>query len=124
MHLGLVGSERGSQLERFLGSEPFRALHERTPILVGGDLNDVWGTLGERHLFPRGFRRGGPPVATFPAPLPVRPLDALFVRGDLHVQRVASPLRTALTRHASDHLPLVADFSLIGGPPRTSSFPR
>jgi endonuclease/exonuclease/phosphatase family metal-dependent hydrolase len=124
MHLGLAGSERGAQLERFLASEPFRALHDRTPVIVGGDLNDVWGSLGERYLLPRGFRRSGPLVNTFPAPLPIRPLDALFVRGDLHVHRAASPLRTLLTRQASDHLPLVAELSLASGPPRASRPPR
>lgn len=112
MHLGLVGSERGQQLERFLASHPFQRLHERTPIVVGGDLNDVWGTLGPRFLVPSGFRRAGPLENTFPAAFPVRPLDALFIRGDLVVHRSAHPLRTGLSRQASDHLPLVADLSL------------
>lgn len=112
MHLGLVGSERGLQLERFLSSEPFQRLHERTPIVVGGDLNDVWGTLGPRFLMPQGFRRAGPLANTFPAAFPVRPLDALFVRGDLAVHRSAHPLRSGLARQASDHLPLVVDLSL------------
>jgi len=120
MHLGLVGSEREAQLTRFLASEPFRKLHERTPIVVGGDLNDVWGSLGPRFLEPRGFRRAGAPASTFPAALPVRPLDALFVRGDLFVTKAALPVRTTLTRQASDHLPLVADLSLRADPRRRS----
>lgn len=112
MHLGLVGSERGRQLERFLASEPFRRLHDRTPVVVGGDLNDVWGSLGPRFLAPRGFRRAGGLEPTFPAAFPLRPLDGLFVRGDMHVLRAARPVRSALSRQASDHLPLVADLSL------------
>jgi endonuclease/exonuclease/phosphatase family metal-dependent hydrolase len=123
MHLGLVGSEREQQLERFLASAPFQRLHERTPIVVGGDFNDVWGTLGDRFLAPRGFRRAGPRANTFPAAFPVRPLDALFVRGDLYIQRAAHPARTALTRQASDHLPLVSDLSLHRDPSRGSRHP-
>jgi len=123
MHLGLAGSEREQQLERFLDSAPFRRLHERTPIVVGGDFNDVWGTLGERFLVPRGFRRAGPRANTFPAPFPVRPLDVLFIRGDLHVQRAAHASSTTLTRQASDHLPLVADLTLRSDPSRRSRHP-
>jgi endonuclease/exonuclease/phosphatase family metal-dependent hydrolase len=121
MHLGLAGSERGEQLERFLASAPFQRLHDRTPIVVGGDLNDVWGSLGERFLVPRGFRRAGPLANTFPAAFPVRPLDALFVRGDLRSHRLAHPTNTVLTRQASDHLPLVADLTLERDPSRSSA---
>jgi endonuclease/exonuclease/phosphatase family metal-dependent hydrolase len=113
MHLGLAGSERALQLERFLTSEPFRGMHEHTPVIVGGDLNDVWGTLGPRFLVPRGFRRAGPLASTFPAALPVRPLDGLFVRGDVRAERPARPVKAGLARTASDHLPLVADLSLV-----------
>ncbi len=123
MHLGLAGSERGLQLARFLECAPFRRLHERTPIVVGGDLNDVWGTLGPRFLMPEGFRRAGPLANTFPAPFPVRPLDALFIRGDLHPARTAHPSRTPLTRQASDHLPLVTDLLLRSDPTRRSRHP-
>jgi endonuclease/exonuclease/phosphatase family metal-dependent hydrolase len=71
MHLGLAGSERGQQLERFLACEPFRRLHERTPIVVGGDLNDLWGPIGPRFLVPRGFTRAGALSNTFPAAMPI-----------------------------------------------------
>jgi endonuclease/exonuclease/phosphatase family metal-dependent hydrolase len=111
MHLGLAGSERGLQLERFLAAHPFRGLHQRTPIILGGDLNDVWGTLGPRFLQPAGFSRAGSLVPTFPAWLPVRPLDGIFVRGDAHTVQAGS-IRAKLARAASDHLPLVADLSL------------
>jgi endonuclease/exonuclease/phosphatase family metal-dependent hydrolase len=123
MHLGLAGSERGRQLETFLASEPFSRLHERTPIVVGGDLNDLWGTLGPRFMVPRGFARAGQLANTFPAAMPVRPLDGMFVRGDLHAVRT-HVWRSELTAQASDHLPLVADLELKGaGVRRTSSPP-
>ncbi len=109
MHLGLAGSEREQQLGRFFECEPFRGLHGSTPVIVGGDLNDLYGTLGPKILEPRGFRRMGPRTSTFPAFLPLRPLDGIFARGPVHY-------RTAHIEHpelgrASDHLPLVARVS-------------
>lgn len=107
LHLGLAGSERKQQLARFLESHPFHRLHHRTPIVLGGDLNDVWGTLGPLLLEPAEFRRAGALARTFPAVLPVRPLDGIFVRGDLEVIECGTS-NHPLARAASDHLPLVA----------------
>jgi endonuclease/exonuclease/phosphatase family metal-dependent hydrolase len=112
MHLGLVGSERGQQLERFLSSQPFAHLQRRTPIVLAGDLNDVWGSLGPRYLVPAGFARAGSLINTFPAALPMRPLDGVFLRGDVHGRHTSVP-RSKLAKQASDHLPLVADLDLI-----------
>lgn len=111
LHLGLSGIERKIQLKRFLESHPFVGLHHRTPILVGGDFNDVWGTLGRKLLAPAGFRGVNRPVQTFPAWGPLRPLDAIYVRGDVTLHHVHHA-RTALARRASDHLPLVADLRI------------
>ena len=111
LHLGLVGSERALQLQRFLASEPFKGLHQRTPIVLGGDLNDVWGTLGPRFLQPAGFARAGALANTFPAAFPVRPLDGIFIRGDLRV-KTCHPCRSQLARQASDHLPLLVVLDL------------
>jgi len=116
MHLGLAGSERALQLERFLKSEPFARLHHRTPIVVGGDLNDLWGTLGPRFLNPSGFVRAGELDNTFPAWLPVRPLDGIFLRGDARAVATRTP-KDALTRLASDHLPIVAEVELRAAKP-------
>lgn len=113
MHLGLTGSERGLQLERFLASQPFAHLQRRTPVVLGGDLNDVWGSLGPRYLVPAGFGRCGSLINTFPAYLPVRPLDGVFVRGDLRTRGISVP-RSSLAKQASDHLPLIADLDLVG----------
>lgn len=111
LHLGLSGRERQRQLLRFLECHPFERLHQRTPIVVAGDFNDVFGSLGKRHLAPTGFRTMPQRIRTFPAYAPVRALDAIYVRGDLvlhHVQRA----RLRVARYASDHLPLVADLEL------------
>ena len=93
-------------------------------MVLGGDLNDLWGTLGPSFLNPAGFSRAGPLARTFPAWLPVRPLDGLFVRGDVRV-RHAGPARGTVARQASDHLPLGAElearlFSRVEGVPANS----
>lgn len=111
MHLGLREQERRIQLDRFFASEPFARLHARTPIVVGGDLNDVYGSLGNKRLLPAGFRPMPRAPRTFPAFAPLRALDAVFVRGDLQIRRVARG-QVAIARRASDHLPLIVDLEL------------
>ncbi len=111
LHLGLSGSERATQHERFLECHPFAHLHKDTPLVVGGDFNDVWASLGQRFLEPAGFVRACKLVPTFPAALPLRPLDGLWVRGAIRVVS-AHPVRTGLATSASDHLPIVADLEV------------
>ena len=123
MHLGLARFERRIQLRTFLDSHPFSSLHHDTPVVVGGDLNDIYGRLGEL-LRPAGFRGPGAErdelaaarginkrPATFPAWGPVRALDAIFVRGSVDFLKLAR-CETDLSRRASDHRPLVADVRL------------
>jgi endonuclease/exonuclease/phosphatase family metal-dependent hydrolase len=111
VHLGLAGSERHQQLHRFVHSPLCAHLSPHTPTIVGGDFNDLWGTLGTRHLLPIGFERAGNLVNTFPSALPLRPLDALFYRGNLRLVHSAIG-RANLARMASDHRPIYADFVL------------
>ncbi len=111
LHLGLREADRRSQLVRFMDEHPFAGLHQRTPIVVGGDFNDVWGTLGPELLLPAGFRGPLARRPTFPAFAPVRALDGVYVRGDVVLGEVL-PGKTALARSASDHLPLVAELEL------------
>ncbi|MBA3393974.1 MAG: endonuclease/exonuclease/phosphatase family protein [Deltaproteobacteria bacterium] len=110
MHLGLARYERKLQLQMFLDSHPFAHLHHETPIIVGGDLNDVYGGLGDL-LAPVGFRGIERRPLTFPAWGPVRALDAIFVRGDLDFMRLAR-CDTDLATRASDHRPIVAEIRL------------
>ena len=110
MHLGLARYERRRQLRMFLDSHPFQNLHHDTPIVVGGDLNDVYGGLGEL-LAPAGFRGIERRPLTFPAWGPMRALDAIFVRGAMDFVRLAR-CDSELARRASDHRPLVADVRL------------
>lgn len=123
MHLGLARYERKRQLQMFLDSHPFSHLHHDTPVVVGGDLNDVYGGLGQL-LAPAGFRGPGaePPgprrpgeairrPLTFPAWGPLRALDGIFVRGAVDFVRLAR-CDSDLARRASDHRPIVAEVKL------------
>lgn len=112
MHLGLSGGERKIQLQRFLDSNPFKGFNERTPVIVAGDFNDVWGTLGKKLLLPAGFRGMNRPLRTFPSYAPVRALDSVYVRGDIELYGVQRA-QVVLAKRASDHLPLIADIELL-----------
>jgi endonuclease/exonuclease/phosphatase family metal-dependent hydrolase len=110
MHLGLSGIERRLQIKRFLTCEPYTRVRGRTPIVLAGDLNDVWGEIA-RQVAPAGFDGAQRPISTYPAIAPVRALDAVYVRGDVGLAHIFRS-RLDLARRASDHLPLIADVEL------------
>jgi len=114
VHLGLAGFERIVQMRRILCSDVIQHVHKNTPVLVAGDYNYVWGTLGRRVLEPAGYNAACGQRRTFPAVLPVRPLDRVYYRGDLQV-RSSFASRTIAARQASDHLPLIVDFQWDAG---------
>jgi endonuclease/exonuclease/phosphatase family metal-dependent hydrolase len=112
LHLGLAGSERGWQLGKLMAAHVVKRLQHDTPALIGGDLNDLWGSLGPKFLVPEGFQRVGPLAPTFPSLFPMRPLDGLFARGDVVVHG-GSVGNTKLAVAASDHRPLIADLDVF-----------
>lgn len=111
LHLGLAGSERKQQLRRVLAHPSLDRRRAEGPMILGGDLNDLWGTLGPALLVPRGYSRAGKMHRTFPAALPLRPLDGIFFSGPIQSLRCDTG-RTATARAASDHLPIYSDFRL------------
>lgn len=111
LHLGLGERERRRQLVQFLAAAPFAALRRRTPIVLAGDFNDVWGTLGPRLLTPIGLQTTPRPLRTFPAYAPIRALDGLYVRGSVDLIALRT-VRQAPAKTASDHLPLLAELTL------------
>lgn len=113
VHLGLAEKERHWQVERLLSHHLFREFDE-TPTLILGDTNDWRNTLGNGQISSAGLREVTSPPSrfrSFPAYLAIGALDKAFCCGrvELHQARIA---RSALSRKASDHLPLVIDFHL------------
>lgn len=110
-HLGLAGFERRLQLQKILNNPTMKHTHHATPVILGGDYNDVWNTLGKNIMFPASFKQASKKSNTFPAIMPVRQLDQIYYRGDLTCIH-SFPGHSDLARQASDHLPLIADFKL------------
>ncbi len=99
-HLGLRASERRMQMRRLLGS-----LDATVPTVLMGDLNE-WFLWGRPLRWLRAHFGTAPAPATFPSRRPIFALDRIWVEprgmlGEIHVHR------SALSRTASDHLPLV-----------------
>ena len=108
LHLGLVESERRRQLARLFEIELHHA--PSAPSLLGGDFNDVFGSIETRFLKSRGYLRLGERQRTFPAAFPCLGLDGIFgfrIQPLEHVRCASAHVSTA-----SDHLPLVADFDV------------
>ena len=108
-HLGLSGFERSVQIRRILTLDELKKLP--IPVIVGGDFNDVWAEHGRKLMFPLGFQCAVCNAKTFPAALPVSSLDAIYFRGGLRLLDSFTG-SGKLVRHASDHLPVVADFAI------------
>ncbi|MFT7517226.1 MAG: endonuclease/exonuclease/phosphatase family metal-dependent hydrolase [Myxococcota bacterium] len=116
-HLGLSAGERRSQVQHLLGTNTVRDLPDNSRIILAGDTNDwrnllfngcgiadngydAWSEHGRRKL-----------IRTFPSTQPLGALDKFFWKGAIDAERIY-PGHTKQTRLASDHLPLVADFTL------------
>jgi endonuclease/exonuclease/phosphatase family metal-dependent hydrolase len=109
LHIGLSGIERQWQLRKLFRISHLADLRIRSPLVIGGDFNDFWNSLGWRVMQPAGFQPACPAIRTFPARLPLRPLDKVFFRGDLRPTHAYAG-HVDVARHASDHLPLIVDF--------------
>lgn len=111
VHLGLIRPSRLrqlAQLRRYIE----RVIPAHAPLLVAGDFNDG-RALVARELAHSGLQSfAGDRQATFPARLPLVQLDHVFARGLLPVS--VQVLRGRVWWRMSDHLPLIAEFSLPG----------
>jgi endonuclease/exonuclease/phosphatase family metal-dependent hydrolase len=106
-HLGLFPGERREQVEQLL--KLFTWLPEDRAVLMG-DLNEwfLWGRpLRRLHRY---FDRT-PALRTFPSRRPVFALDRLWTHPGSILQGLEVHA-SALSRVASDHLPLVATLEL------------
>jgi endonuclease/exonuclease/phosphatase family metal-dependent hydrolase len=106
-HLGLRPSERRQQVKQLL---PLFSERPQDRAILVGDLNEwfLWGRpLRWLH---KHFART-PAIPTFPAIKPVLSLDRLWAHPG-HILKKLEAHNTALSRIASDHLPLVATLEL------------
>jgi endonuclease/exonuclease/phosphatase family metal-dependent hydrolase len=112
-HLSVSLRERSLQVEALLGAEWVVQAGSDLPLIVCGDFNappfsaayrKVARTLKDCQC---GKKRRG----TWPSLLPVLRLDHIFVSSSVKVKS-SHVVDTGLARHASDHLPLVADLEL------------
>ena len=118
-HLGLAERERRWQVNHLLRHHLFlESAH--LPTVIAGDYNDWRNSLGKHTFAEHDFVQATAPAKhfrSFPAFLALAALDKCFYRGDLliHETRI---VRTRLARLASDHLPLVVDFTINGSAAR------
>ncbi len=118
-HLGLAERERRWQVNHLLRHHLFlESAH--LPTVIAGDYNDWRNSLGKHTFAEHDFVQATAPAKhfrSFPAFLALAALDKCYYRGDLLIQETRI-VRTRLARRASDHLPLVVDFTLNGSAAR------
>ncbi len=113
-HLGLSEDHRSRQLDLLL--QVVRdEVPDGAPVIVAGDFNDWRERAHARLEHDGGFHEvfiaaRGRAARTFPARLPMLPLDRIYVRNALAHAPVALPRRP--WSHLSDHTPLVAVIEL------------
>jgi len=118
LHLGLSSQERVRQVGLLIHSKEFSSLSPNTPSLIGGDLND-WRTMlapiftdilnfqcATNHS--SGYHN---PYLTYPSFSPTGGLDKIFYRGPMELLK-RKRCWMGITRLASDHLPVIAEFEL------------
>lgn len=115
-HLGLVPPEQKVQVDALLGPDWLGGAPR--PLILIGDFNATPRYAAHRRLAAvlgdaRRLAPGRPGAPTFPSRVPMIRIDHVFVSPGVVVDGVHAP-DTALGKIASDHLPLVMDFSLAG----------
>jgi len=115
VHLGLRDAHRQQQVDLLC-----RMVHEKVPrtapLVIAGDFND-WRMRAHAQLLERCeglcevfVQSNGRAARTFPARLPLLPLDRVYVRNASAHAPVVLPHRP--WSHLSDHAPLAAEFVL------------
>ena len=114
IHFGLFGGERRRQIAKLCSRIDSHVPHDAA-LIVAGDFND-WGGVAESYfshhldLLEAYFHLHGLRAKTFPAWLPVLPMDRIYYRGlqPISCERLIHPPWPNL----SDHAPVVATFQL------------
>ena len=114
LHFGLTGRERGRQAKSLCERIESHVPHD-APLIVAGDFNDWHGKI-ERHFHEQlnlqevFQEQHGGYALTFPAWMPLLPMDRIYYRGLKPV--TSERLAKAPWQMLSDHIPLSARFRL------------
>jgi endonuclease/exonuclease/phosphatase family metal-dependent hydrolase len=108
VHLGLVKASRTRQIAQIIAFIQ-REVPRNSPLLVAGDFND-WGQTVKAAMAQAGLHTWEVPNPTYPSRLPLAQLDYVFSRGIKPVGLLVP--RGRIWWRMSDHLPLIAEFSL------------
>jgi len=118
LHLGLSAREREQQVGLLVRSSEFASLAPDVASLVGGDFNDWRSRLQPIFTEVLTFRSATDrqrarerAILTYPSFFPRGALDRIYYRGRIRLL-TARRCRLRLSRVASDHLPIVADFEV------------
>ncbi len=119
LHLGLSARERERQVGVLFRSHELADLPPEVPCLIAGDFNDWRSRLGVvfteildfQCATDRGDGTDRRALRTYPSVSPRGGLDKIYFRGPLDLQDVAT-CRLAVSRRASDHLPVIAEFEV------------
>jgi endonuclease/exonuclease/phosphatase family metal-dependent hydrolase len=119
LHLGLSAQERYKQVDILLQSKEMRRVSPETACVVGGDFND-WRSLLREPMLAAGFesateRGRALAIRTYPSFSPQGGLDRIYHRGRLDLAGCRR-CRLNLSKVASDHLPVLADFEVEPAP--------
>ncbi|MDE2604869.1 MAG: endonuclease/exonuclease/phosphatase family protein [Burkholderiales bacterium] len=109
LHLGLIAGSRTRQVDQMIHFVE-REVPRGAPVIVAGDFND-WGGKLRPVMNRHGFHDfAGERILTYPSRLPLTQLDYVYARG-LKPLGIEIP-RGRMWWRMSDHLPLIAEFSL------------
>lgn len=118
VHLGLFEKERKIQIQRLI-QYICDELPVDAPLILAGDFND-WRRSGHKQLVSQcGLTEAGQAMnnklsATYPALIPLLPMDRIYLRGfDVVSQEV---LKDSSWRRLSDHCAMVCEINLKASP--------
>lgn len=108
-HLGLAERDRQKQVVMLLDHREFKK-NDELPTIIAGDSNDWRNTLHRPSLQEKGYESLAL-CKSFPAYMPLGALDKAYANAQINLLHGCA-ISTKLTRAASDHLPVLIDFSV------------
>lgn len=119
LHLGLSLMERIQQMGVLARSREFGSVGDQQPCLMGGDFNDWRNLLSPILTDILGFSNSSAKTSgyrhvlrTYPSFSPQSSPDRIYYRGRMQLKAIHR-CRMIISKVASDHLPVIADFELL-----------